>query len=538
MAKPDAITGFAHLHLHTEYSLLDGGNKISALMKRVKELGMNAVAITDHGNLHGAVEFYTKARDAGIRPILGIEAYVAQGDRTERKTTGIADGGFHLVLLAENETGWRRRFGLFGHAPFSVYWFGGLVSNTGTWLQAVAASVFVYQLTGSVFMVGVLNFVSFLPIVLFSVYGGSLADRRDRRLIVITTSLVAGSIAFGLALLTLYGRADVLIVIVAGFLMNSVYAVTKPSVTALLPDLVPPARLDEAVSLNTLQFILGQLLGPLLAALILVVLGPGEAFLINGFTFIALIASMTYLMRHGLGATPARSQGRHRAAAIDDDGNPVSTPDAPERVTALGVFSYIRDHMWIGYMLVTVICASAAMEVARTLAPALAAEQLGIAESGAGIIIAAQSFGSAIGVLAFVGLRRRGPSVIVATVGMSIQAVGLLSLTVAGDLFMASLSVALVGAGFSLSFPVPTSALQKEVDAGYRGRVMSVHQVAHLGNRPFSALAIGALAAGFGLPIAAFVAVGLAPIGVLALRRGWRSRPSAEADVTPDPVPA
>jgi DNA polymerase-3 subunit alpha len=98
---------FIHLHLHSEYSLLDGGNKIDALLKRVKEFGMDSVAVTDHGNLYGAFEFYTKAKAAGIKPILGIEAYVAIGDRKERVPTGIRDGGFHLVLLAENNTGWK-----------------------------------------------------------------------------------------------------------------------------------------------------------------------------------------------------------------------------------------------------------------------------------------------------------------------------------------------------------------------------------------------------------------------------------------------
>ena len=97
---------FVHLHLHSEYSLLDGGNKIDALLKRVKELGMDSVAVTDHGNLFGAFEFYTKAKAAMVKPVLGIEAYVAVGDRKERKATGIRDGGFHLVLLAENNTGW------------------------------------------------------------------------------------------------------------------------------------------------------------------------------------------------------------------------------------------------------------------------------------------------------------------------------------------------------------------------------------------------------------------------------------------------
>jgi DNA polymerase-3 subunit alpha len=98
---------FVHLHLHSEYSLLDGGNRVDALVERVKALGMDAVAVTDHGNLHGAMEFYMAAKAAGVRPILGIEAYVAPGDRTERKPNGIADGGFHLVLLAETLEGWR-----------------------------------------------------------------------------------------------------------------------------------------------------------------------------------------------------------------------------------------------------------------------------------------------------------------------------------------------------------------------------------------------------------------------------------------------
>ncbi len=94
------------------YSLLDGGNRLDKLVARVKELGMEAVAVTDHGNLFGAVEFYTKAKAEGIKPILGIEAYVAPdlsgkpSDRLSREYTGVSDGGFHLVLLAENNLGW------------------------------------------------------------------------------------------------------------------------------------------------------------------------------------------------------------------------------------------------------------------------------------------------------------------------------------------------------------------------------------------------------------------------------------------------
>jgi DNA polymerase-3 subunit alpha len=99
--------GFVHLHLHSQYSLLDGAITFERLFKRCKELGMESVALTDHGNMFGAVEFYIKAREAGVRPIIGMEAYVAPGSRLDKSKTSISDAANHLVLLAENTTGYR-----------------------------------------------------------------------------------------------------------------------------------------------------------------------------------------------------------------------------------------------------------------------------------------------------------------------------------------------------------------------------------------------------------------------------------------------
>ena len=98
---------FAHLHCHTHYSLLDGASKIPDLLKKVKELGMNSCAITDHGNLYGALEFYQKAQEAGVNPILGYEAYIAPGHRTDRTASKMKDASFHLTLLAMNRTGFQ-----------------------------------------------------------------------------------------------------------------------------------------------------------------------------------------------------------------------------------------------------------------------------------------------------------------------------------------------------------------------------------------------------------------------------------------------
>ena len=98
---------FAHLHVHTEYSLLDGSNKIKECVARVKELGMNSVAITDHGVMYGVIDFYRAAKAAGIKPVLGCEVYVAPGSRFDKEAVGSGDDRYyHLVLLAENDIGY------------------------------------------------------------------------------------------------------------------------------------------------------------------------------------------------------------------------------------------------------------------------------------------------------------------------------------------------------------------------------------------------------------------------------------------------
>jgi DNA polymerase-3 subunit alpha len=99
--------GFTHLHLHSQYSLLDGAITFERLLARCKKLGMDSVAVTDHGNLFGAIEFYIKAQAAEIKPIIGIEAYVAPGSRFDRTKTSISDAAYHLILLAENLAGYR-----------------------------------------------------------------------------------------------------------------------------------------------------------------------------------------------------------------------------------------------------------------------------------------------------------------------------------------------------------------------------------------------------------------------------------------------
>ena len=152
---------FVHLHLHSEYSLLDGGNRVDRLVARVKELGMPAVAVTDHGNLFGAMVFYERARAAGIKPILGCEAYVAPRGRADRMHTGVQDGGYHLVLLAENLTGWRNLLYLASEAYLTGFYYkpridrellqshnSGLIAINGHLGSELATHLVEYEKTG------------------------------------------------------------------------------------------------------------------------------------------------------------------------------------------------------------------------------------------------------------------------------------------------------------------------------------------------------------------------------------------------------
>ena len=114
------IMSFTHLHLHTEYSLLDGACRISSLVDRLKTLGMDSCAITDHGVLYGAIDFYSAMKDAGIKPIIGCEAYVCR-DRTDKSLAGRENS--HLILLCENNTGYRNLMYLISEGFLTGYYY-------------------------------------------------------------------------------------------------------------------------------------------------------------------------------------------------------------------------------------------------------------------------------------------------------------------------------------------------------------------------------------------------------------------------------
>ncbi len=412
-----------------------------------------------------------------------------------------------------------RRVGPVRHRGYVAYWLAVAISSLGTWLAAVVGSIYVYELTRSTFSVGVFNFAGFVPILLFSVLGGQISDRFDRRTVVWTTHAVSVAIAAVLAWLTIAGAATELTLIVAMFLLNALWALGKPSLLSLVPNIVPREDLQDAVALGSLAFMSGQIAGPLIAAAALAVSGAGLAFAINALTYVAPVVAMIVLARMGLA-------GRETAAA---------RKAAAGEATRSGA-SFVRRNTWLVGLLAGIVVTSTVMEIQRTVGPALASERLGVAESNAALILAAQSVGSAISYLLFVPIRKYGWLRRSALIGLVVQGLGVVVAAAAPNLPIALAGFFLIGLGFALCFPVLTAALQEATPDELRGRVMSYHQLALLGHRPFTALIIGSVAT-LSLQAGMLIWLLILPVGLFAIRSAWRRLP-VQPPSAPAKVPA
>ena len=388
---------------------------------------------------------------------------------------------------------------------FALYWWSGMVSSPGTWLHNVTASVLILTLTGSPFMVGVVNFATFIPMLLLSLPAGSLGDRFDRRLIV---GVAHGCAAFFAATLTALAATDRLtpgLLIVLCLLIGCASAVNKPAITAILPSLVRSEDLARATALNIVQFQFGQIAGPALASLILVVATPAWAFGLNAVSFLAPIVAMLLIRIPAKNLHTARKTGRGVRASL----------------------KFIAGSNVMPAILVTVVLSNGAGEALRTLAPMLAAD---LSDSAAaGVVIMGYSGGALIGLLTFGRLESRlsPQQALLAAFGM--QVMGVLAVAMSPNLPLTVLGAVPIGVGFSLSTPLLSASLQHLAPEELRSRVMSTFSMAHLGVRPFFALVAGGLAA---LTSAAFT---LSVFALVALYAAWFVRRRRVAQIEPGP---
>lgn len=381
---------------------------------------------------------------------------------------------------------------------FRIYWFGGLTSNIGTWLQNVAASVYMITLTGSSLWVGYLNFATFAPLFLFGMWGGVLSDRFRRRRIVIYTHLFAAVVSLALAGATFAGRTTPAILLIAAFTLGSSYALAKPALSAILPALVPREDLTRATAVNILQFNLGQLFGSALATVLLVAGQPAWAFTVNSLTFFGPVAAMKVIhLQHRAADERSKKRGF--------------------RALAEGV-TFIGRHRTMTAMLLAIVLANTTVEAVRTLAPGFVSDALGLDPSAAGYVITAFSVGATVGLVLFAFLTARIRERTLMTAGFALQGAGAGLVAISGNLSVAAAGSMFIGVGFTCLIPGLNAGLNLASPEAFRGRVMSAFAMAHIGLRPIAGLTSGALAAVVGERSALAVFVGGAVLGLIALR--------------------
>lgn len=188
-----------------------------------------------------------------------------------------------------------RTFSALHYRDFRLIWFGAFTSTTGTWMQTVAQGWVVLQMTNSAFLLGVDGFLSTGPMLIFSLFGGVVADRIERRKIMLLSQYLQMTFAFVLALLIYFGEVQVWHIFVLSFLTGSAQSFSGPAYISLLPLLVKREDVPNAIAMNSMQFNLARVVGPLLAGLALSWWGAAACFAVNGLSFLAVIVALNLI---------------------------------------------------------------------------------------------------------------------------------------------------------------------------------------------------------------------------------------------------
>ena len=365
------------------------------------------------------------------------------------------------------------------HRNYRLFFGGQLISLTGTWMQNVAQSWLVYRLTGSEALLGLVGFAGLIPVFLLAPFGGAIADRADRRRVLIATQAASLLTALFLATLTLSGTVTVWHVVVAAVALGIVNAVDIPTRQAFVPSLVSGEDLSNAIALNSTIFNGARIVGPAVAGVVLAAVGEGWCFAANAASFLAVIVGLVWI------AVPRRASDRRSLSTM-------------ARIAEGFRFSW--GHVPIRAILLLVGVVSLTGMPYTVLMPVFAERILHGGPGSLGLLMAAAGCGALAGSL-LLASRRELPGlglwIAVAPAGFGASLV-LFSLSRALWLSAA----VLVGAGFTLIVQMASSntLVQTMVPDELRGRVMSVYSMMFLGMAPFGSLLAGALAERVGAP--------------------------------------
>jgi predicted MFS family arabinose efflux permease len=393
-----------------------------------------------------------------------------------------------------------RLLAAFSSRRFALLWAGAFLSSVGTWIQDVALSWIIHSRMGDPFYLGLRSFAQEAPLLAFMLLGGAMADRLDRRRILLSSQLFQMAMALLLGGLYVAGRLGIASIVAIAFATGLMQSQSAPTYQAVITSLVPRDRIANAVALNSLQFNLSRAIGPVVAGLLLAQAGAGWCFAANALSFVGVILALRTIEFPPPSPGPAESLGQSLRAGLR---HVAGTP----RLRAATLLAAAAS--FLAFPLITYL-------------PVLAGDVLKTGASGYSLLLTSIGVGAILGALGTArrgSARGRGRLMLLAfaafgavTVGASLSRWQWLSMPL------------LVGSGLCLTtaFSTLNSLVQEMAPDGLRGRVLSIFGLAFRGGGPLGSLVAGGLvrAAGAPLVMAGYAALLLGVAGFLLLRGG------------------
>ena len=356
---------------------------------------------------------------------------------------------------------------------FRLYWLGMFISLIGTWVQYVAQSWLMFQLTNSVFLLGLVGFLSSIPVFLFSLFGGVAADRMNKKNILLFTQNTFMLLAFLLALLTQMKLITPAQIMLLALLNGIVMAFDAPARQAVIADLVGKQHLLNAVALNSAAFNSARVIGPALAGILIAGIGMSGCFYINGISFLAVIIALLLI---NINNGPRRNTGNFLLKDLSDG------------------LKFIKDNRII-LILISMVGITSLFGISYViLMPVLANDVLGVGEKGLGLLMSSTGFGALIAALILARLgdfKYKGKLLISSSIIFSIS---LVLFSLSKTYFISLIALILIGGASVTATGLINTLLQILVPDEFRGRAMSAFMLTFAGFMPFGNLLAGIFA--------------------------------------------
>ena len=396
----------------------------------------------------------------------------------------------------ESEPFGRRALAILRPGPFRRYIIGSAISDTGTWMQVMAQGWVLSSLTNQALLLGMVNFAAGLPTLALTMLGGSVADRFDKRIILIATQVVQIILAVTLGWLVMTGRVQVWHIIVLASVLGVSIAFEMPALSALVPELVRREEIAAAIALDRSVFHGSRLIGPFAAGLITAAWGAASAFFVNAFSFLALIIAMISLPRRTVGTKEEEEQ---RRSGIKDG------------------FRYVfSDRIMIAMVALIALTTIFVFPVISVMLPLYVRNVLHLGPERLGLLMAVSGLGSLSGSLGLLKIPRKHRLKVMTGNAVAV-AVAMFAMSRSTVFVVTAFSMGFLAIGLAMNFGLANTIVQERAPSALRGRVSAVFGMSFFGLMPIAGLLITGLSDWIGMQTALAVSAVIFGIGAFSV---------------------